>query len=265
MTIWLAAASLRDRNTIDRMQPQSVKNYFISPPVFIAALAVILFFAGCKKDEPLPVDAGYNYFPDQVGHWCIYEVDSTVYDDFDHDTDSYRYQVKELIESYYTDNEGRQAMRVERYKRSYIDTVPYDSLPWTISRVWTFVRTDMHAEKVEENQRFIRLVFVPREGKSWNGNAYNTIGPWEYEYDEVDVPYSLNGTSFDSTLKVIQRDEKNLLEWSVYSERYARNIGLIEKNVIEVRDTTLTPGVLVIDRIYSGVIYTIKLVDWGPQ
>ncbi len=231
---------------------------------FLVCAAAFLFFHGCKKDGPATNDPGYSYFPEAVGHYCIYEVDSTVYDAFTGDTFSYRYQVKEVIESFFTDNEGRQAMRVERYKRPYIDSIAYDSLPWTISRVWTFVRTNARAEKVEENQRFIRLSFVPRVGKTWNGNAFNTIGEWEYKYLEVDEPYMINSASFDSTLLVEQKLDTNKLYWKWYRERYARHAGMIEKTVYDIYDDQLFPG-SVIDRIQGGVIYNIKLVSWGPQ
>lgn len=233
----------------------------------LSVLLLLFLAVSCKKDEALPEDAGYSYFPNETGHFCIYEVDSTVYDDFNHDTDYYRYQVKEIIESYFTDNEGREAMRMERYKRPYIDTIPYDQLPWTISRVWTFVRTNSVAEKVEENQRFLRLTFVPREGKKWDGNAFNTIGEWQYEYESVDMPYSINSFAFDSTLKVVQKDETNFIQRRLYTERYARHVGMIEKNVIDVSadPDSLIVFPPVVDRIYSGVIYNIKLVDWGPR
>jgi hypothetical protein len=224
--------------------------------------ATFFLFSACKKDEKIP-DAGYSYFPNNIGHWCIYEVDSTVYDGFDHDTTNYRYQVKEVIESYFTDNSGRQAMRVERYKRPYIDTIPYANLPWTISRVWTFVRTSSEAEKVEEDQRFIRLTFVPRELKKWDGNAYNTIGAWSYKYTSVDAPYSINSMSFDSTLNVVQKLDTNKLDYRIYNERYARHVGMIEKNVIDVHDIALDPFISVLNRIDHGVIYHIKLVSWG--
>ena len=236
----------------------------ISSQVFLAVAAVFFIFQSCKKDKPTTNDAGYSYFPDNVGHYCIYDVDSTVYDDFNHDTVNYKYQIKEVIESYFTDNQGRQAMRVERYKRPYIDTVPYDSLPWTISRVWAFTLTNSSGEKTEENQRYVRLAFVPRVGKTWNGNEFNTLGEWDYKYLSVDNPYSINSMNFDSTLMVQQKLDTNLLNYQSYSERYARHVGMIEKEVIDVRDTSLCCG-SVLHRIYSGVIYSIKLVDWGPK
>lgn len=241
------------------------KTLSISTQFFCVMTGVFFVFQGCKKDTPTTSDAGYSYFPDNIGHYCIYELDSTIYDDFTHDTVKYRYQIKEVIESYFTDNQGRQAMRVERYKRPYIDTVSYDSLPWTISRVWSFTRTNSTAEKQEENQRFLRLAFVPRVGKTWNGNQFNTMGDWEYEYKDVDVPYMINNLNFDSTLYVEQKLDTNLLNYKSYHERYARHVGMIEKNVVDVYDDSLVIGVSVLHRIYGGVIYNIKLVDWGPR
>jgi hypothetical protein len=126
------------------------------------------------------------------------------------------------------------------------------------------VRTNARAEKVEEDQRFIRLAFVPREGKTWNGNAYNTMGEWEYKYKEVDEPYMINSMSFDSTLLVEQKLDTNKLYWKWYRERYARHVGMIEKTVYDIYDDNLFPG-SVINRIEGGVIYNIKLVSWGPQ
>src|SRR5256885_175381 len=84
----------------------------------IIFVMTVVFFTGCKKDKPATDDPGYSYFPDDIGHYCIYQVDSTVYDDFHNDTFYYSYQIKEVIESYFIDNQNRNAMRVERYKRA---------------------------------------------------------------------------------------------------------------------------------------------------
>lgn len=244
------------------MKNFTLKRMRLSPRTMFVCVAAFFLVTSCKKDEPIP-DTGYSYFPDNIGHWCIYEVDSTFYNSFLNDTLNYRYQVKEVIESYFTDNSGRQAMRVERYKRMFNDTVPYANLPWILSRVWTFTRTASTGEKVEEDQRFIRLAFVPREDKKWNGNAFNTIGDWQYKYSSVDQPYSINSMNFDSTLMVVQKLDTNLIHYRIYTERYARQVGMIEKSVIDVYDDVPVFGVPVVNRIESGTIYTIKLVSWG--
>lgn len=231
---------------------------------FLLGIAgLVLGFNSCKKDPPPTVDLGMSYFPVNIGHYVVYNVDSTVYDDFDHDTDIYRYQIKEIIESEFTDNEGRPALRIERWIKNYNDTVPYSAMPWTLSRVWYAVRTLTQAERVEENVRYIRLVFPVKENTTWNGNAQNTIGAWDYEYENVDEPFHTFSMHFDSALTVAQKNDVNLLEHRFYEEHYARNVGLVEKTVIDVRDTALVPGVPVLDRIFSGYKLNYTFVESG--
>jgi hypothetical protein len=224
---------------------------------------IILLLSNCRKTNST-VDLGYTYFPNSVGHYCIYEVDSTIFRDFYQDTVHSKWQQKELIHSYFTDNEGRQTMRVEQYTRKYCDSIPIENVSWVLYRVISFTRTGTTAERVENNQRFISLSFTPRIGKKWNGNAFNTIGEWDYKYVDVDVPYSLDSGNFDSTLLVQQKLDTNRLSYRAYTERYARHVGLIERNVIDVESTSLCCG-SVLTRINNGVMVTIKLLSWGDQ
>lgn len=243
-----------------------MNNFYIHVPMkmMIAIAVVVSMLPGCKKEEH-DTDIGWNYFPTEIGHWVIYEIDSTIYDDFEGDTDLYRYQVKEILESEFIDNQGRPSIRVERYKRMYNPNVPYDSIPWYLARVWSFTRTNSAGEKMEENQRFIRLSFPINDGVRWDGNVYNQIGTWNYKYKDVDEAFTIGSFAFDSTLTVEQKNDVNWLEHRAYSERYAKNVGLIEKNVIDVRDDTIIVGVPVTTRIHAGVVYNIKLVDYGPR
>src|SRR3990167_8625748 len=96
---------------------------------------ILLFFAflliagiySCKKDPSPALDLGYNYFPDAVGTYVVYNVDSIFYDDFNVNpsnhispADTFKFQLKEKIQSVYTDNEGRPALRLERYVKYYV-------------------------------------------------------------------------------------------------------------------------------------------------
>ncbi len=78
-----------------------------------------LFFFSCKKDvETVPSpDMGYNYFPEDIGSYVIYEVDSIAYDDKSHAPDTTRYLLKEVIASSFIDNSGRPTLRIERFKK----------------------------------------------------------------------------------------------------------------------------------------------------
>ncbi|UPT69148.1 MAG: hypothetical protein M0D57_11255 [Sphingobacteriales bacterium JAD_PAG50586_3] len=43
-----------------------------------------------------------------------------------------------------------------------------------------------------------------QEGKTWNGNLYNTIGSWDYEIVDLGKPFTVNGVTFPETVTVLQ-------------------------------------------------------------
>ena len=219
----------------------------------------------CKKDDPVLPDTGLNYYPQDVGRYVIYDADSIVYDDFENDTDVYRFRLKEKVHSVFLDNEGRPSLRIERYIKNYNDSVSYDSMSWVLKDVWYATVTSTRAERIEENQRFIKMIFPVRPDKTWNGNAFNTIGAWDYEYSEIDVPWSANGLTFDSTAEVIQKNDQNLIEKKFYRERYARNVGLVHKEVVDIYDTTLNLFVPLENRIKGGVKYSLTARQYGYE
>jgi hypothetical protein len=205
----------------------------------------------CKHETVTPVDLSHGYYPTNIGHWVTYEVDSTYYNDFTDSTEIYHYYIKELNESSYLDNQNRPTIRLERYKNS-------DST-WHICNVWVSNRTTTTAEKVEENIRYIKLIFPIVDGQEWNGNSYNTKGDQEYKYTNVFKPYTVNGITFDSTVTVIQAKDSGLLEIHNQMEVYAKNVGLIYKRYKSVRmDFPVHPTV-----IDSGKVYSYKIISYG--
>ncbi|MCH7605309.1 hypothetical protein IID24_04970 [Patescibacteria group bacterium] len=199
----------------------------------IILISIILFLASCKKDDPIVVDVGYGYFPVEIGSWIIYDVDSTVWDDFDKISivTNYKYQIKEVIESSYLDAQGRETLRWERYKRDSVTG------PWVIKDVWVVNKTASTVEKVEENIRFIKLVFPVNLSKIWDGNAANTMEEWDYQYTEIDAAKTVGGLSFDSTLTVLQQDFNPWIYYDYFEEYYAKNVGMIYKKALHWEKT----------------------------
>lgn len=225
-------------------------------------IALFFFFTGvafysCKKDVETvpPVNMGYNYFPEDIGSYVIYEVDSIAYDDKSHAPDTTRYLLKEVIASSFIDNSGRPTLRIERFKKMYVDTVPYDSIAWVGPRVWYANKTATSAEKVEENKRYIKLVFPSKEGKEWDGNSFNSLGEKLYEIISSDESESLNGVAFDSVVTVKQYEQIDFIEYIYEMEKYARNVGLIYK----VRDSLYDGG----GNDTIGFTYRQKIVSYG--
>jgi hypothetical protein len=231
------------------------------------SISLLAILASCKKDkEVTAVDVGYGYFPDEVGHYVIYEGDSISYkDDQQEPHDTFRFLTKEIIESVYTDNEGRPTLRIERYTKWFNDTVPYEQMPWTLTDVWAANRTSTTAEKVEENVRYVKLSFPVRENSSWNGNAFNYLEEWEYEYDDINTAGTVNNISFDSVATVLQNDVENLVDRKYGVEKYAKNVGLVYKELLllkkQPKDSIDYPPY----EDTMGVSFHLKVRSWGKE
>lgn len=200
---------------------------------------LFVFFAvaivSCKVEvQPEPF-FGYDYFPDSVGHYIIYKVDSIWTDDAFNRKDTYEFGLKEYVESMFTDNEGRPSQRIERYKDFSVEPYSFSN----ISDVWFATRTEARAEKIEENVRYVKLIFPLQNDKQWDGNAFNTEEDYGQEYKMMNVhePFTVPVTNitFDSTVTVLQIDWQPAFDYSIYKlEVYALNVGLVYKEYYNV-------------------------------
>ncbi|MEY2828373.1 MAG: hypothetical protein RIQ33_231 [Bacteroidota bacterium] len=197
----------------------------------ILLLVVVLMVWGCKKKQ-VNYDSKTEYFPLSVGNWIIYDVDSLVYDAFTSTSYHHNFQLKELVASSFVDATGEAAYILERYER---DSTNHD---FVFKNKWVQKNSTTKAEKVEDNLRFIKLVFPPLKNEVWKGNAYLQIDPndertkfltdWDYKYTTVDEPATIGATKFDSTLTVLQHDDYIVrLQKSYFKETFAKHVGLV--------------------------------------
>jgi hypothetical protein len=114
------------------------------------------------------------------------------------------------------------------------------------------VPTTNSIEYIENNLRFLKLELPIRQDFSWKGNSFintTTLDPdlrylddWDYVYDSVGIPLTINSISIDSTIKVSQRDDflgqDPAIPGTLYAERnygvekYGKGIGLIYKEFL---------------------------------
>ena len=255
------------------------------------ALLTITGFYSCKKNKEAPLDLGYDYFPNKAGFYVVYDVDSLVYNNANLNphthlasVDTFRFQLKEKIESIYNDNLNRPTIRLERYIKFYNDTMPYSQMQWTFRNVWAENRTATTAEKVEENTRYVKLAFPVKDNQTWNGNAQNTQPAMNYTYAYYDLPIKIRTTSFDSVLQVTQFDDGGTIsiQRQLYIEKYARNVGLVYKQIIDVQsqpyvgwdtlpyaqylDSTQTfINTPILQRITGGLQFTMTVNSYGTE
>lgn len=190
--------------------------------LFFALVLSSLVISGCKKEDVVATDLGYGYYPTTLGSWVEYQVDSIWKDEEFGEYDSVSYRLRQRIESAFIDAEGRQAWRVQR---SVQDT----SGTWRVRDVWSTTANGIIAELTEENERRLKLSFPVRLGRAWDSNVFNVNPELEVGYEEVDVAWSVNGLSFDSTALVQNTVPANPVDRRDLVERYAKGIGMVYK------------------------------------
>ncbi|MCC7301921.1 MAG: hypothetical protein IT233_04710 [Bacteroidia bacterium] len=197
------------------------------------ALVPVLLISACKKDGPAP-NVGFSYCPEKTGSYIEYEADSFVMDEQwapGQDT-TYYFRIKEVQRSVFTDNEGRRSIRIERYKKKFNPAVPYSQQSWTFTDAWYLTRTTRGVERVEEDMRYLRLIFPVKTGADWNGNSMNVMEEWPYTYRSAHSQETINGLPFDSVATVEQINYSDLVTTKYGVEKYAAGLGLVYKKLI---------------------------------
>ena len=186
-----------------------------------------LLFVGCvKPSNEITANYNYEYFPLEVGQWSEYEVEEVFHTALSIDTS--RYWLKEVITESFEDLGGRTSYRIERFWKTNMQD------EYTIKDVWYANRTQNSAERIEENVRFVRLIFPLSLEKEWDGNLFNVHEEWNHEVDSLHVPLTLNNLVFDSVAYISQYDNVNPFQNQVASEIYAKNVGLIKKDYVNI-------------------------------
>jgi hypothetical protein len=198
-------------------------------------LGTVVAFTACRKDKPASLYFGYDYFPNNIGHWVEYNVDSISFRLLPIGSDTFNYQVKDVIDSFYTDNTGARTQVIQRFKKATA------SSGWVYQKTYTANLTATEATRTEDGVKYVKLVFPVTLNSVWNGGAFSTIPStyfqWNdtsFQYTVVNTPSTINGTKFDSTLTVLQDEENTLQYHRFYEEQYAVNVGRIYKEIIEI-------------------------------
>lgn len=195
----------------------------------LVPIACCLLLIACHdKTETLNIDYKYGYFPLDTGKYITYAVDSISSYNSNNKKDTAHYQLKELVADTFYDADNELSYRLELYRRAD------NNSPWTIDRVWYEKKAGYNVQKIEDDIRFIKLVFPPQQNETWDGNLYipktdpyRDFENWTYNYESVDVPYSINGFSFDSSLTAVGVNDSSFVAKRLRKEVYAKHIGMV--------------------------------------
>ena len=243
------------------------RSYSFFKPIFRLAVICLFFIAinSCNKDDTVTrIDLGHDYFPVKVGSWIVYDVDSVVMDVFLDDILTFKYQIKQVVESVQQDAAGRDVYRIERYFREN------ETDNWQLAHVWKWYKGDNAVKTFEENVWYVKMVFpisardttfigrtIVNES-SWDGNAENTFPEQVYGYHNIHKELSIPNYTFDSSITVVQRHDTTAINEEYRREYYAKNIGLVQKEI-----TILTHQDSVAQKDASGLRFKMVLNSFG--
>ncbi len=206
------------------------------------SLFLLLLLTACNDEAVTPVDNtdGEQYFPLVLNQPKFYAVDSItlfrVVSGIRYDTA--RLEARETLVETFTDAEGREWYRGERWERRD------ETQPWVFRQTYAVSRDDGAALRREDNLTFTKLIFPVRSGRRWDGHAafddsrelvvggefLDVYAMWNYRYGNVDTLRTLStGLALPSVARVDQADTDNLIDYRQAYEIYAPGLGLVER------------------------------------
>jgi hypothetical protein len=218
----------------------------------LAAIGFLFSTASCKKEtEEFKTEAIADYLPIVVGKYITYRLDSTVFTNFGKNEELHRYQVKHVVDAQVPDNLGRPGFRILRYLRDSLGTQP-----WVENGSYFVTPLADQAEVIEDNLRYIKLHLPFKLNADWKGNKYLSDDPyaslftfsndegmndWDYSFENFDEALSIGGQTINDIYTVFQMDDALNAPVTDFStggwrtlgiERYAKNIGLVTRDLI---------------------------------
>lgn len=216
----------------------------------IVLLVAVSFLFSCGEDDgdiTIEPFTGKEYAVLNIGQESVFQIDSTIYNEFTGRVNLKSLQQKESVVRIEKDAANRDNYIVE------ISTRAADTLPWRLNRVTKRIITDFRYEVLDNNVLSVPLVFPVELSKKWNSNVLNAFGEKEYEYTDVNKSFNSTDCTYDSTVTVLQFIEINLVEQQQEEEVFATGVGLIFRTH---KDLETEPN----GDIRSGFESTMKLI-----
>lgn len=211
----------------------------------LVALSLVFTIISCEKQSVEVTFASIkDYYPIQKGRSITYQLDSTIYNESNNTKSISSQIIRDVLDTTLTDNLGTTNYIYKRSIRNKVDTTK-----WDLQLTYRVIIDSTKLIVTENNLRFIKLVSPLREGYSWKGNSYinsaeNTalsyLSDWQYTYEKINTPETINKISFPETISVLQKndtignpnDRKQYAAILYSKEIYAKQTGLIYKEMI---------------------------------
>jgi hypothetical protein len=190
---------------------------------FLVAFAVV----SCKESYVTPdTEArGLKYYPLMVGQYRVYDVTDIRYQH--NNATQTNFQMREWVADSFMNQTNTLTYKIIRSVRADAQS------EWLDDSVFLATKDYNRVILTKDNTRYVKMVFPVKESKTWEADALNDRkldnGTRElHMFTDINRPFTLNSTVYDSTLTIIQGEPGVISSrFSNRFEVYAKNIGLI--------------------------------------
>lgn len=213
---------------------------------------------GCESDDAIPPDAGARYFPIGRGVYQIYTVEEVHYAGAASPLKLTYELLTEVVDSFPSAG-GTYTYVIHRSKRVM------NSEDWQLLDTWSVRRDGNSIILSEGNTAYVKLRFPLKEGNTWNGNAFNSLGEDQYTLRHVRQPFQANDFSFSSTVTVEQEfNEDRIVFRDERKEVYAEDVGLVYREIVQL-DYCTDDACLGQQKVDEGIEMKMTIIGYGKK
>jgi len=232
----------------------------------------ILLFISCEDEKIVLSDkeAGYAYYPVEVGKYWIYKIDSTLVPGFKVPKINTTSFIKEQIANSYINSQGDTAYVIQRSRSQTIDGF------YEFTDRWALEKTTNGLTRIEENLQFLKIIFPVIVGNVWEGNKFDqktveliaqqqveSYKEWEYKVLNKRAAISANGVNYQDVLEIQQADYETEVELRQSKEYYVEEIGLVYREMTILNNQCFEPceGDTWLEKAIAGFVLKQTLVE----
>jgi hypothetical protein len=227
------------------------------------ALGTLLMLQSCSESGTDPITP-YDYFPLEIGHFQVYQVNEEVYSSGNSNPVLRAWQERDEVTSVNQDSAGTKIFMVSRYSRNTA------AQAWQKTKEYS-VRHDPDKVIVNlDNEVLMPLVFPYSPQVTWDGYRYFKVEDTDpryntlHKYENINQSLAIDNLSFDKTIKVSERtDTAGVAQFRLGYKQYAAGVGLIvdeQTNFDYLQENGEFIGYRVIG---SGTRRVRKIIDHG--
>jgi hypothetical protein len=209
----------------------------------VVSLLVILV-QSCQSPEVFPKRTGHEFVPISVGAYWEYAITETTISAVNGQTNELSELRVEVIDS--VNFSGQVTYILQRSTR------PQGAASWSAAETWSARLETFQYVQQEGNVPFIKLQFPLSEGKSWDGNALNTLGGTDacpngtflcdnYTVSNLNQSFELPGVFlYDNTVTIVENDDDDpIVMKDLRQTVYAKDVGLVYREELHLEYCTV--------------------------